>query len=73
MHYRNTADILYTSYLKLGDSVFNGTNVDALQKARNFYSLAVAVDVGDKTQANTKLQQVANALKLLGVTQTPKK
>jgi hypothetical protein len=71
VHYRNTADILYNSYLKLGDKVFNAGNADALEKARNFYSLALAVDAPNKDEANGKLQQVTAALKLLNA--TPKK
>jgi hypothetical protein len=70
-HYRNTADILYDSYLKQGDKVFNASNADALAQARNFYSLALAVDAPNKDEANSKLQQVAAALKLLSA--TPKK
>jgi hypothetical protein len=70
-HYRNTADILYDSYLKQGDKVFNVSNADALAQARNFYSLALAVDAPNKDEANSKLQQVTAALKLLSA--TPKK
>jgi tetratricopeptide (TPR) repeat protein len=70
-HYRNTADILYDSYLKQGDKVFNASNADALAQARNFYSLALAVDAPNKDEANSKLQQVTAALKLLSA--TPKK
>ena len=70
-HFRNTADILYDSYLKQGDKVFNATNAEALAQARNFYSLALAVDAPNKDEANSKLQQVAAALKLLSA--TPKK
>ncbi len=70
-HYRNTPAILYNSYLKLGDKVFNASNAEALEKARNFYSLALTVDAPDKDEAKGKLQQVTAALKLLGP--TPKK
>ena len=73
VHYRNTGDILYNSYLKLGDKVFNPGNVDALNQARNFYSLALAVDVDNKDDAKKKLLQVTNALKLMGPTPTTKK
>lgn len=71
VHYRNTADILYNSYLKLGDKVFNTSNAADLEKARNFYSLALAVEAPNKDEANSKLQMVTAALKLLSA--TPKK
>lgn len=71
VHYRNTADILYNSYIKLGDNLFNLNNVADLTQARGRYSEALALDVNNKDVANSKLQQVDRAIKLLGP--TPKK
>lgn len=66
VHYRNTAELLYNSLLKLGDNSFNLNNLDGLNQAKAFYTEALALEVANKDLANSKLQQVDRAIKLLG-------
>lgn len=73
VHYRNTGEILYTAYIKLGDSSFNLNSLADLTRAKARYGEALALDVNNKDQANAKLQQVDRAIKLLGPTPTPAK
>lgn len=72
-HYRNSADLLYNSYIKLGDATFNITNQQDLLKSRAQYAMALTLDVLNKDEANSKLQQADRAVKLLGPTPTVKK